>query len=399
MSSTKLTTDNIESLDASKLSGNLPAIDGSNLTGIGDFMVSGDEPTASENPSGGVGTLWMNHSSGESYMLTNASTNSNVWTNIGASGTGDVFKPPYSYQGTQYGYVVGSTNSPSTVATSHKWSYASNNTVSAHNNLVSGGLNYASANAKAPDWSYFVGGAPYNWGTMQNIQKVSHTTGVTSQSQGTVSTRGAPYGYASYSRGSASSETHGYFFGGQQQNGWPQNNQLEKYAYAYNSGSTNWGNMQQGCSGPTGMPDASNGYGYISAGYWYSPSMVFNRIERFSYSSSGTSTMPHTISYPMTHRLGYGTTSYGFIGGGGWPSYSSYIERLSYASNGSVTQWGNLSGGRNHHHGAAASFTTEGHAGAGTDGTGITKFNFSSSGTTASWGSVSGYAYTTGQHS
>ena len=397
MSSTKLTTDNIESLDASKLSGNLPAIDGSNLTGIGDFMVSGDEPTASENPSGGVGTLWMNHSSGESYMLTNATTNSNVWTNIGTSGTGDVFKPPYNYQGTQYGYTLGN-GSGGGHTTSNKWSYSSNNTVSSHNNLVSPGIGEYSANAKAPDWSYVVGGVgPYFHG--EAIQKISHTTGVSSQSQGNISTRPGPYGFSSGTRGSTSSEIHGYFFGGQQINGWPQNNQLERYNYAYNSGSINWGNMQQGGAGPTGMPDITYGYGYLTGGYWYAPSIVFNRIEKYSYSSSGSSTMPATISYPAKTKNGYGTTHYGYTSGGSWPYYGSAIERLSYASNGTRVAWGNLYGGRNHHHGAAASFTTEGHTAAGTDGAGITKFNFSSSGTTASWGTIPGRPYTTGQHS
>ena len=398
MSSTKLTTDNIESLDASKLSGNLPAIDGSNLTGIGDFMVSSSDPTTSENPSGGVGTLWMNHSSGESYMLTNASTNSNVWTNIGTSGTGDIFKPPYNYQGSNYGYALGNGHGGS-YTTYQKWSYSSNNTVSNHNNLVSPGIGEYSANAKAPDWSYVVGGtvSPYNSG--ETIQKISHTTGVASQSQGNVSTRPGPYGQSSGSRGSLSSETHGYFFSGQQVGGYPQNNQIEKYVYAYNSGSTNWGNMQQGCAGAVGMPDITYGYGYMASGYWYPPSMIFNRIERFSYSSTGSSTMPGTLSHPNQIMNGYGTTSYGFCSGGSWPSYSSNIERLSYSSSGSVTQWGNLHGGRNHHNGATASFTNEGQNAAGTDGTGITKFNFSTSGVTASWGTMNSQPYTTGQHS
>ena len=157
--------------------------------------------------------------------------------------------------------------------------------------------------------------------------------------------------------------------------------------------------MQQGGVGPTGMPDITNGYGYITGGGWYPPSMVFNRIERFSYSSSGSSTMPSTITWPMNIRNGYGTTSYGYCAGGNWFTYSSQIERLSYSSSGSVAQWRNLHGGRNHHNSASASFTTEGHNAAGTDGAGITKFNFNTSGNTASWGTMSGRPYTTGQHS
>ena len=106
MSSTKLTTDNIRSLAASKLSGALPSLDGSNLTNLGDVEVSDSDPSPTSNKN--LGQIWMNHSSGESYMCTDETAGSNEWTNIGASGTGDVFKPPYQYQGTQNGFHSGS---------------------------------------------------------------------------------------------------------------------------------------------------------------------------------------------------------------------------------------------------------------------------------------------------
>ena len=70
--------------------------DGSSLTGIASSMaslsdatVSSSDPAINSNPTSGVGHLWINSSSGEQYILTDATAGSNVWTNVGG-GSGDV---------------------------------------------------------------------------------------------------------------------------------------------------------------------------------------------------------------------------------------------------------------------------------------------------------------------
>ena len=70
-------------------SGNLPAVDGSQLTNVSTATSSASDPTVSTNPSGGVGTEWHNTTSGEVYICTDATAGANVWTNVGA-GSGDV---------------------------------------------------------------------------------------------------------------------------------------------------------------------------------------------------------------------------------------------------------------------------------------------------------------------
>ena len=44
---------------------------------------SSSDPTASTNPSGGVGTVFLNTTSGEMWTCTNATAGSNIWKNIG----------------------------------------------------------------------------------------------------------------------------------------------------------------------------------------------------------------------------------------------------------------------------------------------------------------------------
>ena len=53
-------------------SGNMPAVDGSQLTGVSSATKSASNPTISTNPSGGVGTQWNNTTSGEVYICTDA---------------------------------------------------------------------------------------------------------------------------------------------------------------------------------------------------------------------------------------------------------------------------------------------------------------------------------------
>lgn len=48
----------------------------------GDKTVSASDPAANSNPSA-IGHLWLNSTSGEAYICTVATTNSNQWTNIG----------------------------------------------------------------------------------------------------------------------------------------------------------------------------------------------------------------------------------------------------------------------------------------------------------------------------
>jgi hypothetical protein len=86
------------SIDATVLTGDLPAIDGSNLTGISSgsstfsgltgTTVSSSDPATNSNPSA-VGHLWVNSSSGETYVATNVTSNSNIWYNVG-EGSGGV---------------------------------------------------------------------------------------------------------------------------------------------------------------------------------------------------------------------------------------------------------------------------------------------------------------------
>ena len=80
-------------ISSSKLTGALPALDGSALTGITaaetPIFKSASDPTITSNKT--LGQLWSNSTSGEMYVCTDATVGANVWTNVG-EGSGNI--PP-----------------------------------------------------------------------------------------------------------------------------------------------------------------------------------------------------------------------------------------------------------------------------------------------------------------
>ena len=108
----------ITAMSASKLTGTiadarfpatLPAVSGANLTNLpitDEITKSTSEPAGDTNPSGGVGSLWLRTTTGEMYCLTDATTDANVWTNIG-EGTGN---QPFIYMTATGGTITSDGN-------------------------------------------------------------------------------------------------------------------------------------------------------------------------------------------------------------------------------------------------------------------------------------------------
>ena len=67
----------------------IPACSAAAVTNLPSITKSSSDPTISTNPSGGVGTVFQNTTSGEMYVCTDATAGANVWTNVGA-GSGDI---------------------------------------------------------------------------------------------------------------------------------------------------------------------------------------------------------------------------------------------------------------------------------------------------------------------
>ena len=183
---------------SSKLTGALPAIDGSAVTNFAPREVtkSSNDPTISTNPANGQGTLWANTITGQMYVCTDATAGENVWTNIGG-GEGNVNNNfPYTLGGTQHGYSAG-------------------------------GLKHAPANTISDIIDRFAFASSANATDVGNLSKCRRY------------------------QGSSSSATHGYSMGGEADashttNAASRTNKVDKFQFAATANATDVGDLTVG---------------------------------------------------------------------------------------------------------------------------------------------------------
>ena len=373
-----ITAAKIVSLPASKLTGTLPAIDASALTGVvsDDAVRNSNNPAANTNPSDGVGSLWINTTTGELHVLTNATTNANEWTNVG-SGSGDII--PYNFQGTVSGYMLGGYNHPAGYnGNINKMSFASSTGHTSPADLSR--LAYNGGAGKSPTEGYYLGG--HN-GTVTTAEFNKFTFG----SEGTSS------GLGNLAHGKANVGTHStadYIYTTQSLEGSEtSNNIIERIATSSDTPSGDIGDMADPTLG--GPHTQSETHGYIIGGYRHqSPTGNRTRIEKYQFAASVTSSTVAdagtSVGYgaacsstthgvfqrdtdsirkhdfasdgdAVTHgsftNTGYsnrsgqsGTTDAFFSGGaaapGGFTTGWPHVDKVNYASNSTATDWGDL---------------------------------------------------------
>jgi len=263
----------------------IPAADGSLLTGLpASFTSSASDPVITTNPSGGVGTIWKNTTSGEVYCCTNATAGSNVWTNIGA-GTGDIAPSTLPRQGTQYGYHCGGT-APARINMIQKYSFTSD---------------------------------------ANSVDTTADLTDVGSSGSGNVG-----------------SLTHGYCAG--HQNASVNTNIIEKFPFASSSNATDVGNLAHLIYG--GMGCATQTYGYVQGGGQGS-STPRNEIQRFSFSSDGNAVDVGDITVARGHGAGTMSETYGYAHGGqnpgsGYSTWGNVIDKFAFGSSATSTDVGDI---------------------------------------------------------
>ena len=184
-------------------SAKIPALNGSNLTGLGPTKSTSD-PTISTNPSGGVGTKWVNKSSGEIYICTDATAGANVWRNVGA-GTDDI--KPWAYQGEIAGFASGGHNGSTAVQT---YVFSSATTAaSSHGNLNSRGNMRFLVGVSSETHGYTMGGG--GGGAQNYADKFAFASNTTATSLGS-----NPLPWANTDRAATAwTQTHGYFATGE----------------------------------------------------------------------------------------------------------------------------------------------------------------------------------------
>jgi len=339
-------------------SAKIPAVDGTLLTGIpSSFTKSASDPTISTNPSGGVGSLWANTTSGEVYCCTDATAGSNVWTNVGA-GTGNV---QLSFPGETYGYTHGG-GSPALTNVIDKVSYTTDGNATDVGDLHQA-MGYVSG-ASSETYGYSAGSNEHR----DSISKYSFSTdGNGTDIANLTTTRGSGAG--------CSSATHGYMVGGNPYPSVPSNvtDTIDKYSFVSDADATDIGNQTIGRIQSAGHSDIGGGYGYCSAGGdgLALPGPGANVIDRFPYASDANATDVGDMTVSHYRMGGASSLTHGFTTGGGGGAPINVIDKFAFAASANATDVGDMTGtgwGQYGHSSTTHGYVGPvGHAGTGND--------------------------------
>jgi len=372
-------------------SGNLPAVDGSQLTNVASSVTqSASDPVITSNPSGGVGTEWQNTTTGEVYICTDATAGSNVWTNIGA-GSGNV--KPYSFQGSNYGFTYGVYNWPNAARTTgvERTSFTSDGNATDVGTMTLGRDSWSGHSSPTHGYACggYSGGSPNTWNTIDRISFAA-TGAMTDVGDLTTIKRHC---------GGVSSETYGYVCGG-----YPNVNTIERFQMVATANAVDVGDLINALNSYCGHSDADNSYGYCSSG---SPNS--NVIQRFAMASSGNAADVGDLTVSFGERAGNSSVTHGYTTGKAEvASSSNAIDKFAFAASSNSTDIGDMT--YNHHEACGCSSTTHGYTmGGSVQGSGdhgisdhIEKFSFTTDGNGTDIGNLtigSGYLGTNGsQH-
>ena len=312
----------------------LPAVDGSLLTGIVSYTKSASDPTLSTNPATGVGTEWVNHTTGKQFICTDATAGANVWTCSGG-GSGNV--APAFFPGESYGYIAGG------IAGGHCTNVVQRITfANASNSSNVGTLTVARAiggGASSRTHGYISGGdnnstSPTNSG-INVIEKFAFSA----------STTGSDIGDLSANKTSTSgvgSQTHGYIRGGRI--GTDRNNVIERWPFASDTNSSDVGDIITAGSNHGFNGQNSKTHGYCAGGDGTGNN---TRIQKHAFSASADATGVGTLAVTTTPGAGTSSTTNGYTSGSGDSApATNHIQKFSFSSDGNAADIADLTVGR-----------------------------------------------------
>ena len=311
----------------------------------GDITKSTSEPATDTNPSGGVGTVWLRTTTGEMYCCTDATTDENVWTNVGA-GTGNITPWAFTDGGKISIYTMGGNKTSSRSAKIEKIAIASDG--DSTDVAVLTAVNHGWGGCSSETHGYSCGGSNGAWGSgpfNNRIEKFEFA------SDGDA-TDIANMTVTMMNRSGHSTETHGYNCGGQDGGAVASVDVIDRFSFASDGDSSNVGDLLQIRS----LIGSSSGvdYGFCAGGE--STPGDTNTIQRFQFASSADSTdvgnLTNSLQTPCGHT---GGTSYGFTSGGN----TNVIQRYAFASSGDASDWGDLTW--TVHHGGGSESTDYGY--------------------------------------
>ena len=360
-----------------QLDGNakIPALSGANLLNAPGPTASTSDPTISTNPT--LGSKWINKTSGEVYICTDATAGANVWTNVG-DGLGNISPWGRPWGGTAYGYQAGgyvvggplnvinkysftsdgnatdvgdltwatdgnachssttygyaATGDHPVTTNINKWSFASDgNAVAYGGAVVAGGWGTSGSYSTTHGYTW----GRNNSGPYHNlIDKFSFETEANATDVGDMSVAGSYHA-------AASTETYGYCMGG---GPGTHDNVIDRVSFTTDGNATDVGDLLTNNASSSGHQ--SETHGYTTGGWTYPGGSTGNVIQKFAFGSSSNSTDVGDLTAVSQDGSGSSSTTYGYhaCGGVGGPgsTYVNTIHKFSTSSNANATDVGNM---------------------------------------------------------
>ena len=306
-------------------SGNMPAIAAGSMTGVSAATKSSSDPTVSTNPATGLGTKWINTTSGEIFILTDATAGENVWTSTGGT-SGDI---QAKFAGETYGYSMGGTPTTNTIQKFSLASATANSTDVADLTVARGQCR----GTHSQTYGYCAAGhSSYD----VTIDKHQFATTNNASDVGDLIQRAPDHA-------EGTSTTHGYAMAGHNGVDDSGQNVIQKYSFSTDGNSTDVGDVTVARTQMGGCSDWTGNYGYIVGGAAFPSPGRLNVIDRVSFTSDGNAvdvgdltqvTAPVTASSSPTH--GYAA------GGHNGSAATNVISRFAFAATANASDVGDL---------------------------------------------------------
>lgn len=253
-------------------------------------------------------------------------------TDGNATDVGDLpFATPYTCGSTavDYGYVGGTVSPASRIL---KYSYSTDGDATNIGELGASQGNRVGSSSNESYGFWHGSGSPYS------IDAITKTTWAT---DGDSVDTGGDLTFYPYAVGGHSSATHGYASAGQDHVGAP-TNVIQKYSFAISSGTaTDVGDLTTGTKHDQDC-QSSTDYGYAGASSGQGGSSPATKIDRFAFASDGNSTDWGTLGITVEHPTGNSSTTHGYTGGSGASPYLNHIQKISFAAGGTSADIGDL---------------------------------------------------------
>ena len=301
-------------------SARIPAISGANLTNVPGPTVSTSDPAVDTNST--LGTKWINKTSGEVYICTDATAGANVWTNVGA-GSGNV--KPWEFGGESYGFMCGNQAGNNI----NRFSFTSDGGGTDWGDLA-GTASYSKSGHSDKDngYSYNSGGYP----VMNVIGRFSMTSsgGSTDVGDLTQGTSGAASG---------TNSTHCYSIGHEYNaGGGGDGTVVSRWAFAASVNASDWSDLMGQQYSGGGATSGDGSYGYIQGG----GAPVMSRIQKVNLTTAATATAVGNITNNRHSSAGNSSATYGYCATGHGPPNYNIIDKFPFASDGNSTDVGDL---------------------------------------------------------